>query len=157
MATHYHCVDREQIRLCTCLQSVFDPSSRTFVEDEQEIQSKQPSDPHKLLGKKNGQFYSSRFARIREPIRSIALSSNLWTNKWKIVGFINFFSFISVLWICVKCNFRIEKNCCAKLCILILRANIFDTWLMDESFIDRFQKRIFVKKKIRAINVQRNI
>lgn len=52
MATHYHCVDREQIRLCTCLQSVFDPSSRTFVEDEQEIQSKQPSDPHKLLGKK---------------------------------------------------------------------------------------------------------
>lgn len=53
MATHYHCVDREQIRLCTCLHSVFDRLRAPSLNMNEEIQ---PNRSHCLIS-------SSRIAR----------------------------------------------------------------------------------------------
>lgn len=128
----------------------FRSSSRTFVEDEQEIQPKQPSDL--ILNK----FYQKKestilFESICKNSRMYSIGAGLQVsivneqikNRWLSSIF---FSFISILWICVKCNFCIEKNYYArfiyKLCILILRASIFDTWLMDESLQTDFRRHL---------------
>lgn len=118
----------------------FRSSSRTFVEDERRNSAKPISlldlilsNCQKLL------LFIVRFARIRYSIDRCW--SPEWTNKWKIVAFINFFS---VLWI------RVIFFCVSRRIVrFIYKLRIREqTSLTDGSeSIDRFQKTSLWRKR----------